>query len=33
MMGLPLTAERKDDGIRRIAKYLLDEAEMPYCKK
>ena len=33
MMGLPLTAERKDDGIRRIAKYLLDEAEMPYYKK
>lgn len=30
MMGLPLTAEEKDDGIRRIAKYLLDEAEMPY---
>lgn len=32
MMGLPLTAEKKDAGVRRIAKYLLDEAEMPYCR-
>ena len=30
MRGRPLVAEKNDDSIRRIAKYLLDEAEMPY---
>ena len=32
MRGQPLVAEKNDDSIRRIAKYLLDEAEMPYRK-